>query len=163
MEFDMLEIWKDIPGYEGLYMASQLGNIKSLKFSKSRALKGWVGGHGYRNDELRKDGKSEKKRTHQFIAMAWLNHTPCGYESVIDHINNNRLDNRVCNLQVTTARENVSKDRKGGTSKLRGVSFNKHANKWAAFIWINGKSKYLGYFSLEQDAHKAYKKAVAEL
>jgi len=41
--------------------------------------------------------------------MAFLNHTPCGHKLIVDHINENKLDNRVENLQLITNKQNVIK------------------------------------------------------
>ena len=49
------------------------------------------------------------------------------------------------------------------TSKYKGVYFNKSSNKWTAQIRINGKSKHLGYFKTELEAHKAYQSKLKEL
>ena len=48
------------------------------------------------------------------------------------------------------------------TSEYKGVSFYKRNNKWRAEIMINGKSKYIGYFHTEIEAHNAYQKALKE-
>jgi ribosomal protein L15E len=72
--------------------------------------------------------------------MAFLNHTPCGYKIVVDHIDNNiKTDNRLENLQLITQRENVSKDIKNTSSKYIGVCWHKKAKKWRSSIQINGK------------------------
>jgi len=163
MEHNMLEIWKDVPGYEGIYMVSQLGRVKSLKFKMRRVLSGSFNDKGYRGVDLRKNGERKSFGVHQLVAMAFLGHMRCGHSLVVDHINTDRADNRLCNLQVITHRKNVSKDIKGKTSDYPGVSFNKNANKWVAFMSLNNKTKYLGYFKTEIEASKTYEKAVYEL
>ena len=86
--------------------------------------------------------------------MAFLNHKPCGHKMVVDHIDNNKLNDKLYNLQVITNRENVSKDKKGGNSKYIGV--HKEKNKFRAAIRRDGKIKYLGLFTDEKEAAKAY-------
>lgn len=149
------EVWKDIKNYEGLYQVSNLGNVKSLKCGRERILKAGVEGHGYYNVVLTKDGKRKTKKVHQLVAEAFLNHTPCGHKLVVNHINNNSLDNSLSNLEIVTQRENLSKDKK---TKYTGVTLNKRNNKWMSRIWINGKSKYLGVFTNELEASNAYQK-----
>ena len=61
----------------------------------------------------------------------------------VDHINNDSLDNRLENLQIITHRENVNKDKKGGTSKYRGVSLTANG-RWQARISKKLKTKRLG-------------------
>ena len=160
------EVWKDIPNYEGLYQASNLGNIKSLNYrrkNKEQVLKTCFDKYQYLRLELVKNKKGKVFRVHQLVAMAFLNHKPCGYKFVVDHINNNQLDNRVENLQVITQRENVSKDIPKGTSKYIGVFWDKSRNKWKSSIRINGKTKHLGRFESEYEAHLKYQEALKNI
>jgi hypothetical protein len=77
--------------------------------------------------------------------------------SIVDHINNNTLDNRKNNLRIVTKSEN-GQNRKGvskiNTSGIRGVGWNKFAGKWSAYCSENGKKKHLGYFEKVEDAEK---------
>ena len=153
----MREEFKDIEGYEGLYQVSNLGNVKSLKFNKERILKAAIGSSGYLAVTLTKYGIQKRNQTHQLVATTFLGHTPNGFKGlIIDHVDNNPLNNKVENLQLTTTRHNLSKDRKGGSSEYVGVSWNNAANKWTARILIDGKRKFLGYFTDELDAAEAY-------
>ncbi len=102
------EIYKSIPGYENIYEVSNYGNVKSIKFGKEKILKPNKTRTGYLQVGLLKDGR-KKIGVHQLVAMAFLNHTPCGMELVIDHINDIKSDNRIINLQVVTQRENIWK------------------------------------------------------
>ena len=174
------EIWKDVPDYEGLYQVSSIGRVKSLP-------KEWIAGKGrvrkhngmimsltlkitkskssrpYHTVYLMKDKKRKFFSVHQLVAMAFLGHKPCGYKLVVDHINNDSLDNRVENLQVTTHRHNASKDIKNKTSKYTGVSWNKQANKWECCYRIGFKKHHIGLFTDEYDAHLAYQKALSQI
>ena len=170
----MEEIWKDIPDYEGLYQVSNLGRVKSLKrvvyrssgylkTVRERILKAGIDGCGYLIVRLSKDGKGKTFAVHKLVAIAFLNHIPCGLKEVVDHIDNNKLNNKVENLQLTTQRHNSSKDKSGGTSKYIGVHWVSLRNKWMARIRLNGKRYYLGYFENELDAHNAYHNALKEI
>ena len=150
------EIWKDIKDYEGLYQVSNLGRIKSLKFGKERILKGYAPKGFYIKVNLYKDGNQKTKKVHQLVAIAFLGHIPCGHNLVVDHINTIKTDNHLDNLQVITHRENLSKDKKKGTSKYAGVCFDKLSNKWRAQISINKTLKHLGLYKIELEASEAY-------
>lgn len=158
-----MEIFKDIPGYEGMYQVSNQGRVKSLKLNKERILK-LVDNRGYLQVMLYNEGKFKAIKVHQLVAMAFLNHTPNGYNGlIVDHQDNNKLNNNLSNLQLVTNRYNASKDKKGGTSKYTGVSWNKERNKWISEIKINGKRKYLGRFKCELAAAVAYQKELIKL
>lgn len=169
----MKEIWKDIDDYKGYYQISNLGRVKSLKrmvngrfglrVVNERILRLPVNSKGYITVSLSKNHKIKTKDIHQLLAIAFLNHKPCGHKLVVDHINGNPLDNRVENLQLITTRENCSKNRKGGTSKYTGVSWNKTNRCWEAKIVINKKLKHIGVFRKEYDAHLAYQNALQSI
>lgn len=82
-------------------------------------------------------------------------------ENQIDHINNDRLDNRRQNLRVCLLKENVfnrSKG-KGKSSQYKGVGRYKRTGQWQARICFEGKLMHLGMFEKEEDAAEAYNKA----
>jgi hypothetical protein len=161
------EIWKDVVGYEGYYMVSNLGRVKSLDRTVKRKGRGflrikgrvksiYIGKNGYYAVGLNKDGKDKTVTVHQLVAVAFKGHTPCGLKWVINHKDLNKLNNHVDNLEVVTNRENSSYRKKRGTSEYVGVSYNKAENKWQSSIQIKGKGYSLGYFYDELDAAKAY-------
>ena len=115
---------------------------------------------GYLQVGLRKDNKTFYRLVHKIVAEAFIDKEQDKCRIVVDHINNIKTDNRLENLQVITARENTSKDRKKGSSKYVGVCLDKRSNRWRADIRINGKKKTLGYFKKELDAANAYKEAL---
>jgi hypothetical protein len=164
------EIYNDIPGYEGLYQVSNYGNVKSLsklvngKSNIKRNVQGKQMSLVLRGDYfeicLCKQGKRKLYRVHQLVAMAFLGHIPDGYKLVIDHIDNNKLNNYVENLQIVDCRVNVSKDKKNKTSQYTGVSINKNSKKFESRITIKDKNVNLGYFDNEYEAHLAYQKAL---
>lgn len=161
----MREIFKQIEGYEN-YQVSNLGRVKRLGNNfktKEKILKGGVSSNGYLSVNLVEGGKQKTYNIHQLVAMAFLNHVPCGYKKVVDHINNIKTDNRLINLQLITNRENSSKDKKNKTSKFVGVSWHKPLNKWVARIRIKEKRKHLGYFEKEIDAHNAYQNKLKKI
>jgi hypothetical protein len=69
-------------------------------------------------------------------------------DGTLDHINNNRTDNRIENLRLASRAENNQNAviRKDNTSGVKGVNWNKRDKRWTASIMINGKRKALGNF-----------------
>ena len=159
-----IEAWKDIPGYEGVYQVSNLGNVRSLKFNKFKVLKKSINSRGRYRVNLCKDGqKLSNCKISQLSAMAFLNHKPCGHKIVVDHIDNNKENDKLYNLQLLTSRENIVKDMKIGSSKYTGVCWNKRQGKWQGSITVNGIIKHLGYFKDEKEAAKAYQNGLNEI
>lgn len=83
----------------------------------------------------------------------------------VDHRNHKTLDNRRENLRLCTASENLRNQlpQPGGSSKFKGVSWDKNARKWRATIHPNGCTCYLGYFMNEIEAARAYDAAAHKL
>ena len=107
----MQEVWKDIPGYEGLYQVSNLGRVKSLERykpnkqcvpEKIKTLS--KKSNGYLFLQLYKDNKAKNRYIHRLVAEAFVEN-PNGKETV-NHINGNKHDNRAINLEWNTYTEN---------------------------------------------------------
>jgi len=79
----------------------------------------------------------------------------------IDHINGNRLDNRISNLRVVSKSQNAQNSliRKDNSSGVKGVSWCKMMKKWFAYININKKRTKVGYFDNLSEAAKAVSEA----
>jgi len=171
------EIWKNIPGYEGYYQASNLGRVRSVdrgvltKNGQYRMYKGKIlrGGicSGYQSTGLCKEGVSRVFQHSQLVAMAFLNHKPDRYKIVVDHINGDISDDRLSNLRVVTHRENLSScfrsDKKKQASQYVGVNWSKRAGKWYALIQYKGVRIYLGSYDVELDASMAYQTALGKI
>ena len=82
--------------------------------------------------------------------LAWLIHHGVWPKDQIDHINGDRLDNRMCNLREATGSENQQNTRR------KGVSFDTARGLWAAYITVNRKRKHLGRFPSKDAADAAY-------
>lgn len=105
----MIEIYKDIPGYEGLYQVSNLGNVKSLKnyhkTIKSTILKSFII-RGYYRVELYKNGIGKQLFVHRLVAMTFIPN-PNNHPQV-NHKDENKLNNSVDNLEWCTAKYNIN-------------------------------------------------------
>jgi hypothetical protein len=172
-----VEIWKDIPGYEGLYQVSSHGNVKSLdryiyhkKNKTNRFYKGSVkhlrkNTEGYLMVGLSK-GKGVVKtyNVHRLVAISFFNINSL---NVVNHIDGNKLNNKLNNLEIVNHRENLchAVDYNKKRSKYIGVSvkcYKGDFRKWVASISVNGKKIHLGYFEDEEEAYEAYKKALED-
>tara|TARA_R110001599_G_scaffold72650_1_gene201379 strand:- start:2731 stop:3228 length:498 start_codon:yes stop_codon:yes gene_type:complete len=164
-----MEIFKDIKGYEGFYQVSNLGNVKSIdrvnnlgRLLKTKTLKNSKMSSGYFSVRLSRGGRQKTFSIHKLVAIAFLNHKPCSYEIVVDHIDNDKLNNKADNLQLITQRENSSKNR-DNSSGYTGVYWNETNKNWKSIIRIKGKSKYLGSFNNVIDAHNTYQDALIKI
>lgn len=94
------EIWRDIPGWEGLYQVSNKGRIRSLRVRVTKPFDA----RGYKVATLRAGDRLQRSGVHRFVAAAFIPN-PEGKEQV-NHINGVRDDNRVENLEWVTCHEN---------------------------------------------------------
>ena len=112
------EIWRDIPEYEGLYQASNLGRIKSLQRTKQRLdgthiqnvneriLISKTGKYGYLRLLLHKNSIRKTYSVHRLVWSAFNGPIPEGMQ--INHINEIKTDNRLENLNLMTPKENTN-------------------------------------------------------
>ena len=145
------EEWKDIPEYEGLYQASNLGRIKSLErfrkgkndslvSVKERILKPSINHRGYYQVVLYKNSKIKAYRINRLVYEAFNGTIPENMQ--VNHINEIKSDNRLENLNLMTVKENIN----WGTGIER-----------AAKKRINGKkSKSVLQFDLQDILIKEY-------
>lgn len=102
------EIWKDIPGYEGLYLVSNYGQIKSLisgKFIKHNIIP-----NGYHVVHLYRNGRRKALYVHRIVAGVFIDNP--NNLSDVDHINEDKNNNSVDNLQWLSNRDNTRKSQK---------------------------------------------------
>lgn len=90
--------------------------------------------------------------------VAWAMHYFEWPELDIDHINQDKTDNRICNLRLATDSENLRNipKFKSNTSGYKGVSFCKANNKWVARVSTGKEYKHLGSFNTKELAYNAY-------
>jgi hypothetical protein len=161
----MKENWNDIPGYEGIYQASNLGRIKSASRTrpcsgvvmsiKERVMMQNTSNIGYKMITLSKNSVKKSFMVHRLVMASFFGKSNLH----VDHIDGNKTNNNISNLRYCSHRENHSFDnvKKKRSSKYVGVSWNTKKGKWTAQISINNKNKYLGSFLTEKDAADAYK------
>jgi hypothetical protein len=95
--------------------------------------------------------------------LAWLYMYSRWPVEEIDHINGNKKDNRICNLRDVTKRKNLSNREIHRKGKLVGTTFMNSTGKWKAQIYAENRIFFIGYFSTEIDAHRAYTQKLQEI
>jgi len=113
-------------------------------------LAGSINGNGYYWVEI----NGTAYAVHRII---WAMHFGQWPEKQIDHINRNRIDNRLQNLRLVTATENCrNKSRSSAnTSGVKGVCWDRASGKWLAQIKVDMKNKNLGRYANLEDARAA--------
>ena len=98
------EVWRDIEGYEGLYQVSDQGRVKSLerkdclgRIVKERILRPVPASNGYLVVTLYAGGKRKTLKVHRLVCQAF--HKNPNNKSDVNHINEDKTDNRACNLE----------------------------------------------------------------
>jgi hypothetical protein len=119
---------------------------------------GCVNGHGYLC--FGHQGKSYRVNV---VAYEIMTNTRLPKGRIVDHVNGVKTDNWWTNLELSTYRRNSQNKKVHREGKLVGCYFDKLHQKFRSRIVIKGKAKHLGLFQTELEAHRAYKKACAEI
>jgi hypothetical protein len=147
----------DFPGY----VFHSDGRIYSEK--QKRFLHGYISKRGYRRITLiGANGRSKVYRVSRLIAEAFLGPANC---RIVDHRDRIKTNDSAANLRYVTPLENNFNrtNTRNSSSAYLGVSFRKDIGKWCAAITVRGQRHYLGFFTEEVDASKAYQTAKQRL
>ncbi len=155
----MQETFKPINGYEGLYEVSNMGRVKSLKNTKRRILKPGLSSDGYRMAVLYKNSKPKTWKIALLVWDTFGDKLRDGQRLQIDHIDENKLNDRIENLQLTNSHRNIGDHYQRMGRKLpTGVS--QVGNKFRVAIQINKKYSSLGYYDTVDKASRVYQSAL---
>lgn len=127
----MAEIWKDIPGYEGRYRVSDKGNVYSYY---NNGLLSQINHNGYKAVYLQKKSHRRRYKVHRLVMLAFVGYEP---EYEVNHIDGNKFNNNLENLEYCSAEENIKHAIRTGLIRRRPVSaFDSSGNKVMAFSSI---------------------------
>jgi hypothetical protein len=161
----MQEEWRPVVGYENFYEVSSIGRVRSFDricansyVRRGQILKGLPNKYQYLHVGLSNGAKQTTKTIHELVATSFLGPRPKGF--VTDHIDNNRTNNHVENLQYITVRENNTKDIKRDLPTGVGK---RDSGRFRAKIQIKSQNISLGTFDTVQEASEAYQNALKQI
>lgn len=134
----MIEMWKDIDGFEGLYQISNYGRVKGLV--RNKILKPSDNGNGYLYVMLSKNNKPYMRKVARLVAQHFLTN-PKNLKEV-NHIDQNKHNNIVSNLEWISRKDNV---RYSMAKKV--IQYDLYGNKLKIWNSINEASKALNISS----------------
>ncbi|KAI9103360.1 hypothetical protein DFS34DRAFT_590893 [Phlyctochytrium arcticum] len=149
-----------VDGFEGFPERGLIKNLKTGYCNKTGEFVGNPNLDGYYRFWLNNKNYSN----HRYIYETYHG-VKLRPDQEINHINNIPGDNGIDNLEIVTQQQNKQwRDKpKNNTSGYKGVSWIKRYRKWSAYIPMDGKQIYIGYFDNKEDAARAYLKKAEEL
>lgn len=155
----MEEIWKPLVGYEEFYIISNFGRLRSLRVRPDKDMHQRIvkRGRGYMFSNIQCQNKRINLPIHRSVAYTFIGPRPKGL--LIDHIDNNSLNNRVDNLEYVTPRENTIRGRSWAlreTQKFKAPCIEKLPIGYVVTMSFKRREITLGVFPSEELAAEAY-------
>lgn len=139
------------------YYDENTGFLLRKKYKCGRALAGAIVGYSGPGKYLRTEINNKQFFVHRVIWRIYYGTWP---KHEIDHINGNRLDNRIENLRDITSRQNSHNYMSHRNGKKFGCYLEKRVNKYRAQISLKRKRFHIGYYKTELEAHEQYLRAL---
>lgn len=143
------EIWKPIPGWEGFYEISNLGQVKALNYKclgVVKIIKQSTSCYGYKVVGLSKKGKTKQCFVHRLVALAFVPN-PCQYP-IVNHKDENKVNNNAENLEWCTNKYNLSygtaRERMVRNKRKRVFQYDLDCNLVKVFCSISEAAKATG-------------------
>jgi hypothetical protein len=164
-----MEKWKNIKGYENYYQISNAGNIRSKdriiinskgRKSRYKSKERKPSFSEYRLIALSKNGITKVFKISRLVAIHFIEKKDG--KGIVNHIDGNKYNDNVSNLEWCSYSENAIHSFDKGLSKsknkIRGVFFEERRNKWTVYLYRNNKNIFIGRFNSEKEAMTARKK-----
>ena len=140
----MTEIWKDVKGYEGVYQVSNFGRVKRV--TTGRILKGGKDKYGYLIVNLYKNSVGSIKTIHRLVAEAFIPNPE--NKPQVNHVDENKTNNSLDNLEWMTAKENTNhgtrNERSGKSQSIPIIATNLKTGESMEFYGSNECARQLG-------------------
>lgn len=156
----MEEIWKDIPNYEG-YQVSNLGRVRTynkITYTKKHGKRHWkdrilkykcINKNAYKTGykvDLWKDGKNKTFLVARLVAFTFYNEDINNHKLTVDHIDGNRLNNNLDNLELVSLKENIKRAFENDLMPQKHTKIiNKLTNEEIIFKSMTKASKYINH------------------
>lgn len=138
----MEEIWKDIEGYEGFYQVSNFGRVKRVE--TNRILKGRKDSKGYLMANLSKNSIVSNKTIHRLVAQAFIPNPE--NKPDINHIDEDKTNNNVNNLEWSTRKENCNHGTRNERISIPIIATNLKTGESREFYGTNECARRLGLY-----------------
>lgn len=162
-----MEIWKDVEEFKGVLQVSNLGRMRTLdhyvrhtkpmhkKLIKGKIRKLIVGNNGYYYLMFTYEGKNHHIQVHREVAKAFIQNPES--KPQVNHINHNKLDNRVENLEWCTPSENMIHAYKNHLIPLNKIGHSGKSNPSARSVNVYSKDgKFIAHYDTMKDAAVSY-------
>ena len=163
--------WKRVPEFitDNVHYVSDTGLVTKVntKPEEEKYLKAGQTPNGYLKVSLLQDGRYKPRNIQILVLAAFVGERP--YKLEIDHIDGNKTNNNLNNLEYVTSQENKLRARNLGlaestsmASNFFGVGWHRTAERWRASFRHDGKQVYLGMFDSSHEAAKAVNEYIEE-
>ena len=143
---NMVEEWKSIEGFEGAYEISNLGRLKSFKKNKDGlVLQNNNSKGGYFSVVITYKGKTLYTRVHRLVALHFIENN-CIDKKHVNHIDGNKQNNVVSNLEWVTPRENTIHSMGINPNQLKGMIYRNQFEKPKTLIQLTLNGEFVAEF-----------------